>query len=137
MDKDRFPCSISDFAKLIGVSVKTLQRWDRQGTLVADRTPTKRRVYTKNHYEKYFSKFNSDFEVEEIKENNPKVISTVIRIRKIDNKFIIEMKHLLTGEYIEINDLTSEKGANNFAKSKKADLEKIGIQVEVFKQQNY
>ncbi|MGN0464992.1 MAG: helix-turn-helix domain-containing protein, partial [Lachnospiraceae bacterium] len=39
-----------DFAKLIGVSVKTLQRWDREGILKANRTPTNRRYYT---YEQY------------------------------------------------------------------------------------
>ena len=35
-----------DFAELLGVSVKTLQRWDREGTLKAKRTPTDRRYYT-------------------------------------------------------------------------------------------
>ena len=30
-----------DFAELLGVSVKTLQRWDREGTLKANRTPTR------------------------------------------------------------------------------------------------
>ncbi|WP_337512896.1 MerR family DNA-binding transcriptional regulator [Catenibacterium sp.] len=39
-----------DFAELLGVSVKTLQRWDREGTLKANRTPTNRRYYT---YDKY------------------------------------------------------------------------------------
>lgn len=38
--------SISDAAKMIGVSVKTLQRWDRDGKLVANRTPSNRRYYT-------------------------------------------------------------------------------------------
>lgn len=31
-----------DFAELLGVSVKTLQRWDREGILKANRTPTDR-----------------------------------------------------------------------------------------------
>ena len=39
-----------DFAGLIGVSVKTLQRWDREGTLKANRTPTNRRYYTYDQY---------------------------------------------------------------------------------------
>ena len=39
-----------DFAELLGVSVKTLQRWDREGTLKANRTPTDRRYYTYNQY---------------------------------------------------------------------------------------
>ena len=39
-----------DFAELTGVSVKTLQRWDREGTLKANRTPTDRRYYTYDQY---------------------------------------------------------------------------------------
>ena len=38
------------FAELTGVSVKTLQRWDREGTLKANRTPTGRRYYTYDQY---------------------------------------------------------------------------------------
>lgn len=39
-----------DFAELLNVSVKTLQRWDRDGVLVAKRTPTNRRYYTYDQY---------------------------------------------------------------------------------------
>ena len=39
-----------DFAELLGVSVKTLQRWDRDGILKANRTPTNRRDYTYDQY---------------------------------------------------------------------------------------
>lgn len=39
-----------DFAELSGVSVKTLQRWDRDGIWKANRTPTDRRYYTYNQY---------------------------------------------------------------------------------------
>ena len=38
------------FAELLGVSVKTLQRWDRDGVLKAHRTPTDRRYYTYDQY---------------------------------------------------------------------------------------
>ena len=41
---------LKDFAELLGVSVKTLQRWDRDGTLKANRTPTDRRYYTYDQY---------------------------------------------------------------------------------------
>lgn len=34
----------------LGVSVKTLQRWDREETLKANRTPTDRRYYTYDQY---------------------------------------------------------------------------------------
>ena len=39
-----------DFAELLGISVKTLQRWDREGILKANRTPTNRRYYTYDQY---------------------------------------------------------------------------------------
>ena len=35
-----------EFAKLLNVTVKTLQNWDKQGTLKAYRTPTNQRFYT-------------------------------------------------------------------------------------------
>jgi predicted site-specific integrase-resolvase len=41
--------NITEFSKVAGVSVKTLQRWDREGKLVPTRTPTGRRVYTDEH----------------------------------------------------------------------------------------
>ncbi len=42
--------SPKNFSKLVGVSVFTLQRWDRNGTLTAHRTPTNRRYYTHEQY---------------------------------------------------------------------------------------
>lgn len=41
--------TLAEFARLIGVSTRTLQRWDYIGRLVADRTPTNRRQYTDKH----------------------------------------------------------------------------------------
>ena len=38
--------NVSEAAEKLGVSVKTLQRWDRDGKLVANRTPSNRRYYT-------------------------------------------------------------------------------------------
>lgn len=38
---------------LLGVSVKTLQRWDKSGKLVARRTPTNKRYYTKEDLDNY------------------------------------------------------------------------------------
>lgn len=42
----------NEFGKLINRSVNTLQRWDRLGILKAHRTPTNRRYYTINDYNK-------------------------------------------------------------------------------------
>src|SRR6185503_13556770 len=38
--------NVAEFAKLLGVTVKTLQRWDREGRLVPLRSPGNRRLYT-------------------------------------------------------------------------------------------
>lgn len=42
--------NVTQFSKLINVKVKTLQKWDREGILVAYRTPTNRRYYTHTQY---------------------------------------------------------------------------------------
>lgn len=44
-----------DFAEMLGVSVKTLQRWDRENKLKAFRTPSDRRYYTHKQYVDYMS----------------------------------------------------------------------------------
>ena len=44
---------LNEMAKRLNVSVKTLQRWDREGILVAKRTPTERRYYTEDQYLEY------------------------------------------------------------------------------------
>ena len=42
-----------EFAEMIGISVKTLQRWDNEGKLKANRSPTDRRYYTHKQYVDY------------------------------------------------------------------------------------
>ncbi len=42
-----------EFAAMIGISVKTLQRWDKEGKLKAYRSPTNRRYYTYIQYVQY------------------------------------------------------------------------------------
>lgn len=68
-----------DFAELLGISVKTLQRWDREGTLKANRTPTDRRYYT---YEQYLQ-FKGINVIETIKQIIDKDISDAEKIKKI------------------------------------------------------
>jgi putative resolvase len=41
---------VGEFSKLVGKTVSTLQRWDRDGTLIAFRTPSGRRFYTHDQY---------------------------------------------------------------------------------------
>lgn len=48
-----FMIRLNEMAKRLNVSVKTLQRWDREGILIAKRTPTDRRYYTEDQYLEY------------------------------------------------------------------------------------
>ena len=43
----------SEFAQKIGVSARTLRRWDEMGTFRAYRTPSGRPYYTSKHYMQY------------------------------------------------------------------------------------
>lgn len=45
--------SVGEFAKLINKSVKTLQRWDNESILVANRSKTNRRYYTEKQLLEY------------------------------------------------------------------------------------
>jgi putative resolvase len=44
--------SLGEFARLAGVHPKTVQRWDRDGLLIAHRTPGGRRFYTEDDVRK-------------------------------------------------------------------------------------
>jgi len=44
---------LDEMAKLLRVSIKTLQRWDNDGKLVAKRSPTNRRYYIYEQYLEY------------------------------------------------------------------------------------
>jgi len=50
----------NEFAEMIGVSVKTLQRWDNDGKFKAFRNPSNRRYYTHNQYVEYMGKIIQD-----------------------------------------------------------------------------
>lgn len=43
----------NEMAKRLGVTVKTLQKWDNAGKFKAHRTPTNRRYYTEDQYLDY------------------------------------------------------------------------------------
>ena len=44
--------SVGKFAKIVGKSVRTIQRWDKKGILKAYRSATGRRFYTQEQYER-------------------------------------------------------------------------------------
>lgn len=49
-----------EFAEMIGVSVKTLQRWDNEGKLKAFRSASDRRYYTHKQYVAYMGESNTN-----------------------------------------------------------------------------
>lgn len=51
---------VGQFAKLLNVTVKTLQNWDKQGTLKAYRTPTNQRFYTEEQLNQVLNLSNSN-----------------------------------------------------------------------------
>ena len=51
---------VGEFAKLLNVTVKTLQNWDKQGTLKAHRTPTNQRFYTEEQLNQVLNFSNSN-----------------------------------------------------------------------------
>lgn len=55
--------NVGEVAEKIGVSVKTLQRWDRDGKLVAKRTPSNRRFYTESQLREILNMEDNDMEI--------------------------------------------------------------------------
>ena len=74
-----------DFAELLGVSVKTLQRWDREGTLKANRTPTDRRYYTYEQYLQFKGSSMSEL-IRMILDEDISDSDKVIKIREVVSK---------------------------------------------------
>lgn len=54
-----------DFSELLGVSVKTIQRWDREGVLKANRTSTDRRYYIYDQYLQFIRKYKNQIKEDE------------------------------------------------------------------------
>ena len=53
---------VGEFAKLLNITVKTLQNWDKQGTLKAYRTPTNQRFYTEEQLNQILNLSNTNQE---------------------------------------------------------------------------
>ncbi|SFJ77028.1 MerR family regulatory protein [Thermoflavimicrobium dichotomicum] len=52
--------SPKQMSELLGVTVKTLQNWDKKGILKSYRTPTNRRYYTHSQYLDYIGASSSE-----------------------------------------------------------------------------
>lgn len=79
--------NVSEAAEKIGVSVKTLQRWDRDGKLVANRTPSNRRYYTENQLNEIKE---GDFDMKDIYEaiKNRYEVMKERKLRLINNNIM-------------------------------------------------
>lgn len=75
-----------EFAKMIGVSVKTLQRWDKDNVLKAYRTPKDRRYYTDEQYCNYTG--------QQIQRNGKTVIYTRVSTNKQKDDLNNQMEFL-------------------------------------------
>lgn len=79
-----------EVAEMLNVSVKTLQRWDREGILVAQRTPTDRRYYTEEQL--------TEFKQPKASDN----VSDIIQ--SIKNRYeILEGSNRLNSQNIEVH----------------------------------
>ena len=65
---DKF--SVGQAAKVLGVSVKTLHRWDQNGRLVAHRRKSKHRYYTRLQLEEFMKNVRSIKHEREVSNGN-------------------------------------------------------------------
>lgn len=87
---------LNEFAQLLGVSVYTLQRWDRVGILKAKRSPTNRRYYT---YEQYL-------EFKGMKQGDDVIISKIVEaIAEISEGLSEEKREKVNKIIEELEDL--------------------------------
>ncbi|SFG68230.1 Predicted site-specific integrase-resolvase [Sporolactobacillus nakayamae] len=106
-----------EMANKIGVTVTTLQRWDRSGKLVANRTPTNRRYYTEEQLNEYLG----------IKKNNPRKNVAYARVsnfgQKDDLKNQIEfLRNYVNGKGVILDDVITDIGSGLNYKRKKWNL---------------
>lgn len=95
-----------EFSQMIGVSVITLQRWDRNGTLKAYRTPTDRRYYTYDQYLKYMG-------IEENKEGRSVIYARVSSSNQKDDLInqIDFLRHFTNAKGIIIDEVLTDIGS--------------------------
>jgi len=77
-------------AQLTGVSVRTLQRWDKEGVFIAQRTPNNRRYYTEEQLTKFIPKLK-----ENINTINA-IVTQAIEIKNKTNKMYISKGMVVT-----------------------------------------
>ena len=107
--------NVSDFSQITGISVKTLQRWDRQGRLVPDRTPTNRRVYNEQHLSIALGRA---FQNEERETVIYARVSSQNQKPDLDNQTKILTEFCLTSGYMVDRQVKEVGGGLNFKRKK-------------------
>lgn len=109
------------FAELLGVTVKTLQRWDNSGKLKAYRTPTNRRYYT---YEQYILFKNGSLSSEEDSRLSVIYARVSTRNQKDDLKSQVEfLKTFCNARGMIIDEVIEDFGSGlNYNRKKWNDL---------------
>ena len=106
-----------EMAERLGVTVRTLQEWDRKGIFPAHRTPTNKRYYTEQDYLKYIND-NSDAKKDKHKVVGYARVSTVNQTDdlKDQEKFIREF---VNAKGIILDEMITEIGSGLNYKRKK------------------
>lgn len=97
-----------EFSKLIGLSVSSLQRLDREGILIANRTSTNRRYYTMKQYEEYMGINNKENYIsknttlEELESLLKDVLDGDLKKIYVDNKLKKIVEKLFSNYDVEI-----------------------------------
>lgn len=94
-----------DFAKLINVSVKTLQRWDKDGILIAKRNPKNRRYYTQEQLMEYLNISNTTNKVIIYSR-----VSTSNQKQDLENQ-IEFLKHFANSKGMIVSDVYTDIGS--------------------------
>ena len=121
----------NEFARLVGVTVRTLQRWDTEGVLKAYRTPTNRRYYTHEQYLAYTGE-SANAEMK-----GKSVIYARVSNQGQKDDLANQVKFLrdfANAKAVVIDDVIEEIGSGlNYNRKKWNDLLKLSFEGEVSK----
>ena len=123
---------INEFAALVGVSMKTLQRWDNSGLLKAYRTPTDRRYYTHEQYLAYIGAASRD------EANNGKtVIYARVSTQKQRDDLVNQIKFLqdfANARGVIVDEIISDIGSGlNYKRKKWNELLNLAFERKISK----
>ena len=106
--------NVTQFAEMIGKSVKTLQKWDRDGILKAYRSPSNRRYYTHSQYLDYIGESRTEIKTNVIYAR----VSTRNQIDDLKNQIKYLEKYCLDNG-IPISNIYSDFGSGmNYSRKK-------------------